>query len=56
MAGHSETAPSDVLAKHSRLVFCERMGWTFEQYDSAKAGDILFARKIWKIRNDLKGS
>ena len=56
IAGHSETAPSSAARQYERLKFCERMHWTFEQYDEASAGDISFAEKIKEIEISVRAS
>ena len=56
VAGHSETAPSSAARQYERLKVCERMHWTFEQYDKASAGDIAFAGKIWEIEASVRAS
>jgi hypothetical protein len=42
-------APSCVVRQYQRVKVCERMGWTFDQHDQARAGDVLFTLKVWEI-------
>ena len=46
--------PSSVAQRYDRLKFCERMGWTFEQYDQTRAGDVLFAQKVWQMEMERR--
>lgn len=32
-----------------RLQVCERMGWTFQEYDETPARDILQTLELWKL-------
>lgn len=38
-----------------RLQFCERMGWTFAQYDDTPARDILEAIELWRLQKVYEG-
>ena len=47
--------PSSVAQLYDRLKFCERMHWTFDYYDhQVRAGDVLFARKVWEMESNKK--
>lgn len=48
-------APLSTMKRYERLKFCERMHWTFEQYDAAKAGDIAFAWAAWRVEIEARG-
>jgi hypothetical protein len=34
----------------ARLVFCERMGWTFAQYDATPVDELAAVWQIWELR------
>lgn len=38
----------------SRLVFCERLGWTFAQYDATPADEIGATWQIWELREKFR--
>jgi len=48
--GMARTAPAAVLRKYERWLFCQEHGWTFAEYDAAKASDIQLAHEFAKIQ------
>jgi hypothetical protein len=37
-----------------KVVFCERMGWTFSEYDATPADEIGATWQIWDMREKLR--
>jgi hypothetical protein len=37
-----------------KVVFCERMGWTFAEYDATPADEIGATWQIWDMREKLR--
>lgn len=38
----------------AKVVFCERMGWTFAEYDAAPVDEVSAAWQIWEMRDKLR--
>lgn len=49
--GNSPAPPYELV----RLQFCERMGWTFKEYDETPAGAILEALELWRLEKAYEG-
>ena len=32
-----------------RIQFCEKMGWTFEEFDNTPVQDVMDALEVWKV-------
>jgi hypothetical protein len=37
-----------------RAAVCERMGWTFAEFDRTPARDIIVLLEIWRVQEELK--
>lgn len=48
--GEGSAPPYEV----TRADVCERMGWTFAEYDATPAKDLLGMFDYWKIRKSLE--
>lgn len=39
-----------------RLTVCERMGWTFEEYDNTPARDLYVAFELWRHMDNARNN